>query len=218
MVRIIVALCLAVVGAAVAGPRAVAQAIQLDGGGVGLALKADARTPASPTVESQAELTTTLRDLQASLQMSLQAGASGADQTPSWFQLPFSPAPVSSWDSRRLGLTAAWTPYPRAKVELSASEESRSAFSRADPYAIGSADHATRSRQDHAAAAIALDQLEPLHLQLGAEAALEAVDDIDLTLPGAPVPTTLATGTRRAFATLRWSPLPKLSLEGGVRP
>ncbi len=213
MVRFLVPLSVATMVVA-PGLPAMAQAVALSGDAVSLALRMDARTPMTPAVESQAVLDAILPGLKANLQMSLQAGNNGVQQPDRMFPLPLSPIPARSWDSRRVGVNAAWTPFGGAKVELSASDRSDGAFSQRDPYALGSADHATRSRQDQAAASVTFDGLVPGQLRVATQTTLQVEDQIDLS--GGTVPTTLVSSGRSADAAWLLTPGHWLKLQGGA--
>ncbi|MEI9963747.1 MAG: hypothetical protein WDM92_02660 [Caulobacteraceae bacterium] len=206
-----IALRLAWLAAAAAPSFAQASTLELAGdSGLALALSTDADGPNAPTAGSQADLTATLAHLNAGLHFGLQAGDSGG-QVSALSPLPLSPAGSVTWNSRQAGLDAAWTPWPRAKLEISGSDLFRSESDEAAAYALGD-EQLVATRQSRLSATGSFDPLAPLHLQVGAEIVRNAVRNVDV---GDGAWTTIATDTQRTFATAQWRLSSRLQLEGG---
>ena len=203
-----------------------ADAVTLHGDAVDLAVSTVAQgqsqgqlqlqsSSSTPTVGGQADLTGRLNTaLQAAIHLQIQASDT---QAQAWTG-PLSPAvsasPANASNSGKLGFNAAWTPSSATKLEVDMTDEFHRSLQWAAPYLTPGEDQDALSRQQSARAALSLQPLRPLTLQLGGETSRD-IEQTSVVSPGSAAFTWSETGAQRAFSTVKWTLIPGLSLEGG---
>ena len=181
-----------------------AAAFDLGGRPVDLAVSPIASAPDSTTtvVGSQADLTTSLDNLETRLHFGLETGP----KTSEWER--------GRWDGNKLAFGAVWTPSDRAKLELNANSQNRRDVDLITPADVTDARREVFTQDSQARAAATLALYTPLSLTVGGDASTRGVRT---DLSDDPAVDRLWTRSREVFSTLTWHVSPMLQLQSGAR-
>jgi len=207
-------ICAAVI--ALVPTAAAAASVEVPGEVIGLAVTTTAAQPDRPTLGGEAVLKANLDTLQTSLQLGVQAGTNVTEERALWSS--WTPgARTGWWNSGRAGIGVTWAPLTNAKLDLQASNQLRRELALGDPIWTGSTDRRVQTHHGEARITASITPVAPLSLEFGGEASEHTLKTTTETYAGVGSWDVLETQSQKVFTTLRWRPIPKISLEGEGR-